>query len=212
MKLTKFIHSCILAEDSDHVGLFDPGQFTWQSGKFSVDSLDRLDFVMITHEHPDHYCEPFVKALHHKFPDAMYFSTHEVVSKLKSLGVQKALSLSTEDVTVSPLAHESMSPLSPDPSTQNVAIHYKGKVSHPGDSHHLTSSKEVLLLPVEAPWGSTIDAVRMALSLKPKVVVPIHDWMWNQEWRSIMYDRMDQFFNQHDIRFVKPNDGESFEV
>jgi L-ascorbate metabolism protein UlaG (beta-lactamase superfamily) len=212
MKLTKFAHACVLAEDEQHTALFDPGEFAWGSGKLSLTSLPKLDYVLITHEHFDHFSEPFVKAIHARFPDVMFFSTQSVVATLKGWGIEKALSLSHENVELQSLNHESMEPLSPAPQVQNVATHYKDIISHPGDSHHLTKSHDVLFLPVSGPWGATIDAIRMAVKLKPKTIVPVHDWMWNDQWRATMFDRMEAFFAESEIRFVKPVIGELFEV
>jgi len=48
--------------------------------------------------------------------------------------------------------------------------------------------------------------------LKPKMIVPIHDWMWNDAWRSTMYDRMEVFFTEQSARFIKTVDGETFEL
>jgi len=212
MKLTKYVHACVLVEDDQLTTLFDPGQFSLESGLFDVNKLEKLDFVVITHEHFDHFYEPFVQVLVQKFPDVQFLSTPEVVRKLLNLGITNALNDSNDFVKLSPLNHDSMEPLNPGPMCQNVAVNYKEKISHPGDSHHLADSKEVLFLPLAGPWGSTIEAVRMAVKLRPKVIVPIHDWMWNDKWRNTMYDRMEVFFAEQDIRFVKTTDGESFQV
>ena len=212
MKITKYVHACVLVEDEEHTGLFDPGRFSWESGLFKLDSLQKLDFVMISHEHFDHFYGPFIDALHSKFPDVMFFSTPNVVSQLKRKGIEKALSLSHDHVMVQALAHESMEPLAPSPQVQNVALHYKNKISHPGDSLNLKISHDVLFMPLAGPWGSAIDAIRMAVKLKPKAVLPIHDWMWNDQWRQTMYDRMEQLFPRYDIKFLRPVDGQTIEV
>src|SRR5581483_6257867 len=135
MKLTKFVHACVLVEDGKHVALFDPGNFSWQSGLIKVDSWPKLDYVIITHEHEDHFSEDFCKALIQKFPDVQWVATEPVVAKLRELGAQKTSSTSIENVEIAPLAHASMSPLAPDPNVPNIAVHYKNKISHPGDSH-----------------------------------------------------------------------------
>ncbi len=211
MRLTKFVHACVLAEDKDHVALFDPGEFAWQSGLFDINVLTKLDYILITHEHFDHFHEPFIDALIQKFPEVMFFSTSDVVRKLKAKGIQNALSLSHHDIVVQTLVHESMEPLALE-TPQNVALHYKTTITHPGDSHHLKKSNDVLFLPLAGPWGAAIDAVRMAVALKPKAVLPIHDWMWNDLWRQEMYNRMAKFFPAYDIQFLRPVDGQPIEV
>ncbi len=78
MKITKFVHSCLLVEAEGKVILVDPGDFSWGSGTFDIVKLNQLDKIVITHEHSDHFCEPFVKALAEKFPAAA-----EMVLRLK---------------------------------------------------------------------------------------------------------------------------------
>lgn len=212
MRLTKYVHACVLAEDQDKTILFDPGQFSWESGLFPVDSLNRLDYVAITHEHFDHLYEPFVQRLAEKFPKAVFISTDEAVTKLQNMGIHNATSKSNQDVNVAPLDHDSMQPLNPGPMAQNVRFHFMNKLTHPGDSIHLEETKDILLLPLAGPWEATIDAVRLAEKLQPKTVVPIHDWMWNDQWRLSMYQRLENFFTERNIRFIAAHDGQSFEV
>lgn len=212
MRLTKFVHACVLAEDQDKTILFDPGQFSWESGLFPFDSLKRLDYVAITHEHFDHFYEPFVKRLAGQFPQALFLSTEDVVARLHAMGINKAQATSTEDVDVAPLDHDSMQPLNPGPMAQNVRFHFRGTLTHPGDSIHLNESKDILFLPLAGPWESTIEAVRLADTLKPKTIVPIHDWMWNDQWRKNMYDRLQPFYAERGMKFVATVDGQPFEV
>lgn len=211
MKLTKYVHACVLVEDDQHTTLFDPGEFSWASGLFNVDNLNKLDRIIITHEHSDHYSLPFVEALVKKFPNAKITTTENLVKILNDKGIINTDSKSDELVDVEFLAHQSMEPLAP-PPCQNIRVHYKGKISHPGDSHQLTDTKDILFVPLAGPWGATIDGVRMADKLKPKVIVPIHDWMWNEEWKQDMYDRIESFFAEQGIKFIKAIDGQSFEV
>lgn len=212
MRLTKFVHACVLVEDQDKTILFDPGQFSWDSGLFPIDSLKRLDYVAISHEHFDHFYEPFVKRLAGQFPGALFLSTKDVVAKLHDMGINSAQATSTEDVDVAPLDHDSMQPLNPGPMAQNVRFHFRGTLTHPGDSIHLEETKDILFLPLAGPWEATIDAVRLAEKLQPKTVVPIHDWMWNDQWRLTMYHRLENFFAERNIRFIAAHDGQSFEV
>jgi L-ascorbate metabolism protein UlaG (beta-lactamase superfamily) len=212
MKLTKFVHACVLVEDDQHTALFDPSEMSWDSGLIKLEEWPKLDYVIITHEHGDHFSEDFCSAIIQKFPNVQFVAAEPVAAKLTELGAKNVNTSSVENVEVAPLAHASMSPLAPDPNVPNIAVHYKNKISHPGDNHALTTTKEILFLPLAGPWGATIDGVRMADKLKPKVIVPIHDWMWNDDWRRSMYDRMADYFQQQDIRFVKTVDGEPFEV
>jgi L-ascorbate metabolism protein UlaG (beta-lactamase superfamily) len=131
--------------------------------------------------------------------------------KLEDMGIKNATEEPDDYVKVTYLAHESMAPLNPN-TPQNIMVHYKNAITHPGDSLQLKKTKDILFLPLAGPWGSAIGAVRMAERLRPKTIVPIHDWMWNEEWRSTMYKWLEQFFGEMGIRFIPAVDGKAFEV
>lgn len=213
MNITKYHHACLLVETPEKVAIFDPGNFSWQSGLFSVDALERLDYIVITHEHPDHFEPAFVRALKDKFPEATVVATKSIVAWLAEMGITKNVSdQSNDDVVVfSRKPHADLSPIGLLPA-EHIAVHYLNHLTHCGDRHDIEESKAVLALPVTAPWGSTSRAAAMALELKPKTIIPIHDWLWRDEFRVGMYDRLEAFFKEHEIRFVKPVGGEPFEV
>jgi L-ascorbate metabolism protein UlaG (beta-lactamase superfamily) len=209
MRITKYVHACLLVEDEDYVVLFDPGEFSWASGLFDVNKLSRLDAVVITHEHFDHCSEEFIRALTNKFPDLYILSTEEVVVKLASSGI-KATTEPNEHFVLTAAPHESMAPLATLPMSQNIGVHYKQKLTHPGDSYHIEETKEVFAMPLAGPWGAAIDGIRLAEKLKPKFVVPIHDWMWNDDWRQDK--RIASYFDSIGIKFLSLTDGQPVEI
>lgn len=211
MKITKFVHACLLVETEVQTILIDPGQFSWESGLFDVDSLDRIDTIVITHGHFDHFHQPFVEAVLQKFPDVQFVSTPTVVEKLREIGVQNTTSDSVESVEIfSRKGHADLRPLGEAP--ENIAVHIAGRLTVGGDRHDLEGSKDILALTVTAPWGSMMDAAAMAQNLKPKIIIPIHDWHWTEAARSSAYDRLESFFADQNITFLKPVDGQVFEV
>ena len=106
-----------------------------------------------------------------------------------------------------------MAPLAPLPMCENIEIHYKGIISHPGDSQKMQKSLgKILFVPLAGPWGAPIEGIRMADRLKPQYILPIHDWMWNDQWRRTMYDRMETYFKSQNITVLKPVDGQTIEV
>ena len=202
MKLTKFTHACVLVEHQGRTALIDPGDFSLQAGVLKVHNIRQLDYVLITHEHFDHFNIELAKQASDKFPDVKFISTEEVAKILQDNGINNVSTVSDANVVVSKLGHDSMAPLRPEPMCDNISLDFLNLVTHPGDSHHLKESCDVLLLPVDGPWGSTVDAVRMAIELKPKYILPIHDWMWNDQWKLSMYGRLAEFFEQNNINFI----------
>lgn len=207
MKVTKFVHSCLLVETPGRVALFDPGNLS--RAALPLEKLSRLDDIFITHQHGDH-CDPeLIKKLVAKFPDVRITTTPEVVSQLAADSIE-ASDQPPAGVEFFEAPHESVEPLFPRP--QEIGIHYLGVLSDPGDSHSFSETKEILALPITAPWGSTIKALNLALELKPKYVLPIHDWHWRDEAREQTYANFERILGQQGIQFIKLQTGQPVEI
>jgi L-ascorbate metabolism protein UlaG (beta-lactamase superfamily) len=208
VKITKYVHACLLVETPERVALFDPGSM-------SVDALDvaqlkKLDDIFITHEHTDHFSLELVKKLVEKFSEARITSTPDVVTQLAKASI-KATDRPPAGVSFFDSPHESVAPLFPRPP-QEIGIHYQDALSHPGDSHSFTETKAILALPVQAPWGSTIKAVNLALELKPRHILPIHDWHWSDAARQQMYNTLESVFGKYGIIFHKLETGQPVDI
>jgi L-ascorbate metabolism protein UlaG (beta-lactamase superfamily) len=207
MKITKFVHSCLLVETNDRVAIFDPGSFSYE--EFNIDGLNQLDDIFITHSHQDHFHLPFVKALLDKFPDVRITAPSDVVEALAQELI-KASSDAPNGVSFFDSPHENTEPIFPVPP--ELGIHYLDALSHPGDSHSFTETKAILALPITAPWGSAITGVNLAIKLKPKYIIPIHDWHWSEAAKSAMYDAFEAAFAKEDIKMFKPETGKSIDI
>lgn len=206
MKITKFEQSCLLVEmpaPINRTALFDPGMMSKDSLK--VDDLKFLDDIIVTHGHGDHFSLDIIKQLVTKFPLVRITATPEVVIELKKNGIS-AGSDPSNGISFFDSPHASVQPLFESP--QQFGVHYLDLLSHPGDSHSFAETKQILALPVTAPWGSTIKAINLALELKPKYILPIHDWHWREEARTQMYGAMEQVFDKNGIKFIKLQTGE----
>jgi L-ascorbate metabolism protein UlaG (beta-lactamase superfamily) len=205
MKITKFVHSCLLVEMPSPVNLtalFDPGVMS--EGALNIDELLYLDHIIVTHEHSDHFSVKLIKQLVAKFPNVRITSTPVVVERLAAEGIIATDQPSAALVFFS-APHESVAPLWPQPEA--IGVHYLDRLTHPGDCQSFTETKPVLALPMTAPWGSVIAAVNLALKLKPKYVLPIHDWHWRDEARIRMYEDVEQALAKEGITFLKLENG-----
>jgi L-ascorbate metabolism protein UlaG (beta-lactamase superfamily) len=207
MKITKYVHSCLVVETAEKVALFDPGAMSYSS--FDFDKFENLNYIFITHIHQDHLHMPFVSALVAKFPKVEIVSTEEVVMQLKQKGIE-AQSTPSEGVEFFDSPHENVEPLFPQP--QEIGIHYLNKLTNPGDSHTFNETKQVLALPITAPWGSAIKALNLTLKLQPKYVIPIHDWHWNDEARTQMYNSFEENLAKQGITMFRPQTGETMNL
>lgn len=207
MRITKFVHSCLLVETPDRVALFDPGVYSAEALRNAP--IKRLDDIFITHVHADH-CDPeAIKMLVEKFPQVRITSNPEVVDALKAEGIT-ASDQPPEGVEFFESPHESIHP--PSPTPQQIGIHYLGKLSAPGDSHSFNETKSILALPMTAPWGSNVRAFNLALELKPLHVLPIHDWHWREEARLQAYDLFRQRLGEQGITFHKLETGQPIDI
>lgn len=205
MKITKFVHSCLLVEMPDPVNrtaLFDPGVMSEPA--LDVNALEYLDDIIITHYHSDHMSVPLIKRLVAKFPDVRITAPSDACQQLKEQGIT-ASDQAGEGIVFFDSPHESVAPMFPQP--EEIGVHYLDKLSHPGDSHSFHETKAILALPVQAPWGSTVRAVNLALELKPQHVIPIHDWHWRDEAREQTYSSLEQLFAASGITFHKMQTG-----
>src|SRR4051812_48247483 len=83
MTISKHLHSCLLIGDNGKTVLIDPGVFTYQEKALDIQSLSGLDYILITHEHPDHMHVPLIKELLTKFPKAKIVSNPSIESILR---------------------------------------------------------------------------------------------------------------------------------
>ncbi len=210
MRITKFVHACVLVEDGDKAILFDPGSFSWASGLINLETFPDLGTIVVSHKHGDHCDESFVRALATKFPDVQWFAPPDAQDNLRAWGVQNVTGASSEAVAVTVVEHAPVAPFGE--QVQNLLSHWNGHVTYPGDSHNFTETKDVLLLPIQAPWGTTIRAIEIIEQLKPRYVLPVHDWMWNEQWRQSSYDRFEKILASTETTFLRPIDGQPIEV
>jgi L-ascorbate metabolism protein UlaG (beta-lactamase superfamily) len=203
MEVTKYLHSCLLLENNNRVILIDPGNYTYESKVFPLGSLQKLDYILITHEHQDHMFLPFIKEIVHKFPNVEIVTNEAAQAVLENEGITATIQR-PDFIHKEEIRHEKM--FSGEPPT-NWLFEIDGYITHPGDSFSFNKTTSVLALPIQAPWGDTTQAVNLALKLKPSKVLPIHDWHWRDEARIAYYQRLTGFFREQGIEFISLETG-----
>ena len=208
MQVTKFIHSCLFIEEGGKKFLIDPGNYTKEAAALNVSSLGSLDYLLITHEHPDHLDLSLIKEIVEKFPNIKIMSNHSVKTLLEKEGIN-VLTESDQMVRLETVPHEKVFGSNP---PENIMITIADKLVDPGDSHHFQTKAPILALPVQAPWGSLTQAVELAESLKPQIILPIHDWHWNDQARQMLYKRLEDYFAKLGIKFIPLQTAESVNI
>ncbi len=208
MKISKHIHSCLLIKDKGKAILLDPGNYSYDEKGLDITSLDQLDFIGITHVHPDHMYPPFIKELLKKFPNAKVIGNKQVLEALKKDDIS-VTNAGNEMIEFSETDHDKVFDL---PQPKNLVFHIFGKLTHPGDTINIDQSNDVLAFPIQGLWTSLTLALDKTVELKPKVVIPIHDWHWKEEVRKNVYERAGKYLSQFNIEFKKLEIGETIEV
>jgi len=210
VKITKFVHSCLLVETPNQTVLIDPGNYSYESRLLRLAAMPNLDYIVITHEHPDHFHPPFLQEICAKFPYATIITNEDLAGKLAAEKLRNPVSTgSQEGIEVFPAAHE---PLPLDlPSPAHIGVHIENFLTCPGDALDI-KSRDVLALPLTAPWGSVKMALDSAVKVKPKKVIPVHDWHWHKAAREAMYAMSKELLAPHGIEFIEIENAVPIEI
>lgn len=207
MFVTKYTHSCLLVENENSNYLIDPGVYS-TTGGLNADELEKLDYLLITHEHEDHMDIGFVKEITKRFPDIIIKSNKSVVEILKSHSIDATFD-SDERVTITEAPHEALfDKITP----SNVAFKIENAFTHVGDSFGYSDKCEVVAFPIQAPWGSYADAIETIKALSPQKVIPIHDWHWRDEVRQYLQKRAQNYLKDYGIQLIPIEDRQRIEL
>jgi L-ascorbate metabolism protein UlaG (beta-lactamase superfamily) len=191
MKVTKFAHACLLIEEGNAKILTDLG--SWNP---NVPRVVNLDAVLITHEHADHLDIGKLQTLLIANPQAKVITHAAVGELLQEAGIEFTQIESGQHIVVAGVPIESCGTdhaiiYGSTPPCRNTGYLIANKFFIPGDALHDTPSKqvEILALPTGGPWMKVSEAIEYAKSLKPKVVIPIHDAMYTEAVRETTIPR-----------------------
>jgi L-ascorbate metabolism protein UlaG (beta-lactamase superfamily) len=156
--------------------LIDPGTFSTQQNE-----LKNVDFVLITHEHTDHFHIDSLKLILENNPN-IKIVTNGSVGKLLSNEkinyhvVENGQSFDADGVLVEAfgekhaLMHKTLIPV------QNTGFFIANKLFFPGDAFtNPNKYVEILALPVAGPWMKLSEAIDYAIEISPKICFPVHD-------------------------------------
>jgi len=208
VKISKHVHSCLRIEENGKTVIVDPGNYTFEANALDLGKIVTLNYLLITHEHPDHLYIPLVLEIDKRFPNCEIISNKSVAEILKKEGIE-VNTKGNKDIKIKEVPHERI--FSGD-VPQNTLFEIFGKLTHPGDSLHFDLNTDVLALPVQAPWCSTTEAVETGKNLKPRIIIPVHDWHWNETARNNFYGRFKDYFKNENIEFIGLTTGELIEI
>ncbi|OOQ59244.1 MBL fold metallo-hydrolase [Mucilaginibacter pedocola] len=210
MKISKYIHSCLLFEQDGHKLLFDPGSFTFADGTLKPEVFADVDSIVITHIHADHLDVDNLKKIV-ALSGANIYTNMEVGTTIQKSGLN--YNLIEEGVyTVGPFKLEAIpvvhEPLLNAPIPQMTGFLINDKVLHPVDSMEDKlatnyAGVELLLLVTMAPFTNELRVASFADKIKPKRILPVHDGFAKPFFVKSRFQNYAKYFAQSGIEFIE---------
>lgn len=172
MKVTKYPQSCLLVEGNEGRILIDPGNYALDV--HSIEDFGRLDAVLYTHRHADHFDDRLVDQLREQ-GTAMYGNddvTGLIGEGCTTLADAEQIDVAGFTITARDLPHVEMVDGSPGPPNTGFLI--DDRLFHPGDGIDIELQVDNLALPITGPSISFRDAYRFVERSQARQVVPIH--------------------------------------
>jgi L-ascorbate metabolism protein UlaG (beta-lactamase superfamily) len=209
MKITKYLHSCLLVEKEGGRLLFDPGKFSFVEGLVRPESFQGIQAIVLTHGHPDHLHTGALQKIADTNPQAEILTNAETAKLLSAAGMKATVyeqgerAVGTFSLQAIPARHDAI--LGGDPP-QNTAYLIDEALLNPGDSFspelHPFAGVPVLIVPVMAPWGNELQMMSFVEAMKPRVVVPVHDGFAKAFFIAQRYEFFADEFGQRGITFA----------
>ena len=220
MRISKYIHSCLLVEKGADKILFDPGKFSFVEGLVKPAQFRTLSAIVLTHQHPDHIDDDALRKILDNNPKAIVLTSTEIHDRLARANIASEIfemgtrRIQTCTVTAIEAPHAPILDAAP---PQNIAYLIDGVFLHPGDSfdpilEHARGTP-VLALPLMGPWTTELQVAEFAGRLSPQQIIPVHDGYVKDFFLRQRYENFQKHFSEHGIEFrwlSKP--GDSIEI
>ena len=216
MRISKYIHSCVLFEHGGEKLLFDPGNYSFMEGRVAPETFRDVSTVVITHNHPDHLAlEPLKRIL--ALSGADVITNGEVAAQLREEGIDATTieegthTAGAFTLQAIPTAHEAI--LS-DTLPRHTAFLVNEQVLNAGDSFQEPllpfAGVETLIMPVTAPFLTEVGAFAFARRMRPRQIIPVHDGAVIDSFLRQRHANYRKNFDAIGIRFhelAEPGDG-----
>jgi L-ascorbate metabolism protein UlaG (beta-lactamase superfamily) len=171
MRMTKFTHSCVRIEVDGAVLVIDPGIWSESS------ALRDCDAVLITHEHSDH-----IDVLRLAELDVPVYAPGDCrIAGITVVAVQPAETFHAAGIAVRAVGGRHAAVYGGQPDCVNVGYVVGDLLYHPGDALHVPDQPiETLLVPVQASWLKTAEAMEFVQAVNPERAFGIHEAQLNE--------------------------------
>lgn len=212
MKIKKIGHCCLLIQINNVTILTDPGAFSNEQN-----SITGIDLILITHEHTDHLHVDSLQEVLKNNPNAQIITNSSVGKKLDEQGIKYMIvegvgTVYVKDIVIEACDGKHEEIFEEVGQVQNTGYFIDNKLFYPGDSYANPDKKvDILALPVAGPWCKIPDAIRYALSIKPKKAFPVHDGMLQIPRIGGSHKIPEKVLSENGIEFVVMNEGDEKE-
>lgn len=179
MQLTKFGHACVVLEHSGQKLVIDPGEYTQLP-----EDLAGIIAVVVTHNHPDHTDPSNLAKIVSRNPNISIYALSEILEEIDAPIEKIAISgdhdieVGNFNLQIKEIDHAVVYGSSP---CRNLTVRVNDYFYHPGDSYEpVTTSTEVVGVPMSGPWSKTAEAIDYALKCNSKIFIPIHNGHLNK--------------------------------
>ncbi|WP_183565051.1 MBL fold metallo-hydrolase [Mucilaginibacter sp. SP1R1] len=207
MKISKYLHSCLVFELDGYKILFDPGDYSFMEGFVTPQMFADVNIIIVTHIHADHFVLDILKNIIDVSGAAIVTNTR-VGQQLDKAGISYSV---FEDGTKNfgpfklqafPAKHEL---IMDNPLPQMTGFLINDKVLHPVDSmeNNLLAFKniELLIMVTMAPFASEVMISAFADKLQPKQILPVHDGYAKEFFVKKRYAAYINHFDKQGIKF-----------
>jgi len=212
MKVTKYEHSFLVIEEQGKQLMIDPDSFM----DSLPDNLHNVVGIIVTHVHPDHLNEEYLKSIQRDNPEAPLYTTAEAAKELKEV---KAKTVTGGDkAQIGPFnvrflggQHAIIHPSWP--VFQNVGVMVNETLYDPGDSFVKPDAKvKLLCLPVSAPWLKISEAMDFYRDVKPTAAIPMHNALLSEIGQNLTDMIINQVASDIGSSYQSLKPGESIEI
>ncbi|MCE9643511.1 MAG: MBL fold metallo-hydrolase [Candidatus Andersenbacteria bacterium] len=210
MTITKIGHCCLHIIENGVGILTDPGMFTNEQN-----SLTGISIIIITHEHGDHFHIDSVKEVLRNNPEAKIITNSAVAKLLEKQGiaceiVEDGQTTTIKEITISGFGKDHAVIYKTIPVVMNTGYLIASRFFLPGDAFITPNVPvEILGMPIAGPWMKISDSLDWALSIKPRVCIPIHDAILTS--RTWIYTVPKKVLEDAGIQFDALEPGENVE-
>ncbi|MCL5410284.1 MAG: MBL fold metallo-hydrolase [Patescibacteria group bacterium] len=182
MKITKYPQSAILIEDYKNKRiLIDPGSYCYNEN-FKLKSWGKIDILLFTHVHGDHFMPEVAKILKEINPNLFIASNLEVKAELDKENIASKILQPNEIIEIDDIKIKGVKSIHGDlpngkPKPDVIGFLIDDKFYHPGDTIYLQEKPyaDIVFVPICGVVVMNVEeAVRFVEEINPKIAIPIH--------------------------------------